>query len=402
MEQASRQGAPRGLILAACCASTFMPGAFIFGYAGVMAGHWQEAFGADQAQVGQSLFYFLATLGLAMFFSGRWLGRLGPRRALGLGALFCGLSAGLAGAAQGIGTVYLWAFVLGLSASFTYLPALAVAQVYFPRRLGLVTGLVNLVFGISGAVAAPLFSLGLATIGYQATAWSGAAAALVLGLGAAALVSWPTAAPAASRGGRTEAEDSPASLNVSQALRTAAFWFLWLTWALGGAAGIAMVTLATSFGQSQGLPLSQAVMILTAFNLTSGLSRLISGYLSDLMSRNRLMALSFAAAGAAYLLLPHSTGLVLWCILAGVVGYALGTLFAVSSPLAVDCFGLVHFGPILGLIFTAYGFLSGALGPWLAGFILDRTGDDYTWVFSYLGVFFLISAGLILGVRRRG
>jgi hypothetical protein len=43
--------------------------------------------------------------------------------------------------------------------------------------------------------------------------------------------------------------------------------------------------------------------------------------------------------------------------------------------------------------------LSGPLGPWLSGYILDLTRGNYTIVFSYLGLMFLVSAGLIVLVR---
>jgi OFA family oxalate/formate antiporter-like MFS transporter len=126
---------------------------------------------------------------------------------------------------------------------------------------------------------------------------------------------------------------------------------------------------------------------------------LISGYFSDRIGRSRTMAMSFTGAGFAYLTMPHLAGLWLWAALAAVIGFAFGTLFAVSGPLAGDCFGMTHFGAIFGLIFTAYGFVSGPLGPWLSGHILDVTRGNYTLVFSYLGLMYLGSAGLILLVQ---
>ena len=111
------------------------------------------------------------------------------------------------------------------------------------------------------------------------------------------------------------------------------------------------------------------------------------------------MAISFVAAGLAYLCMPHLGDLWLWATLAAVIGFAFGTLFAVSAPLAGDCFGMTHFGSIYGLIFTAYGFVSGPLGPWLSGHILDITQGNYTLVFSYLGLMYLVAAGLILLVQ---
>ena len=111
------------------------------------------------------------------------------------------------------------------------------------------------------------------------------------------------------------------------------------------------------------------------------------------------MAITFASAALGYLIMPHLNNLWLWAILAAVIGFAFGTLFAVSGPLAGDCFGMAHFGAIFGLIFTAYGFVSGPLGPWLSGYLLDVTQGNYTLVFSYLGFMYLASAGLISLVR---
>jgi OFA family oxalate/formate antiporter-like MFS transporter len=156
-----------------------------------------------------------------------------------------------------------------------------------------------------------------------------------------------------------------------------------------------MVTLSTSYGLSEGLELGDAVILLMAFNLTNGVSRLVSGYLSDLVGRTRMMGAAFLCAACAYWLMPHLEGLLPWAVLAAVVGFAFGTLFAVSAPLVVDCFGMVHFGTIFGLIFTAYGFVAGALGPWMSGYILDVSGGGFAPVFLLLGGFYFLSAVLI-------
>jgi MFS transporter, OFA family, oxalate/formate antiporter len=88
-------------------------------------------------------------------------------------------------------------------------------------------------------------------------------------------------------------------------------------------------------------------------------------------------------------------------VMTAAVGLAFGSIFAVSAPLAVDCFGLAHFGSIFGLIFTAYGFCSGILGPWLSGFLLDLTNGNFMLVFTYLGGLYIVAAILIWFVRPR-
>jgi len=185
------------------------------------------------------------------------------------------------------------------------------------------------------------------------------------------------------------------SLTVQESLHARGFWFLWITWAFAGAAGVAMVTLSTAWGLSRGFGLESAIIILTAFNLTNGVGRLFSGYFSDIVGRNRIMSATFLAAEIAYFVLPWAGGLVASAFLASVVGFAFGTLFAVSAPLVADCFGLEHFGAIFGLAFAAYGFVAGPLGPTLAGYLLDATGSDFFPFFLYLGIFCLLSAGFI-------
>lgn len=82
-------------------------------------------------------------------------------------------------------------------------------------------------------------------------------------------------------------------------------------------------------------------------------------------------------------------------LLSAVIGFAFGTLFAVSAPLVADCFGLKHFGAVLGLVFTAYGFVSGLIGPSLSGYVLDLFPGNYFIVFFCLGSFCLLSGFFI-------
>ena len=384
-------------------AAIFWPGAFIFGYPGVMGPLWQQRFHVGQGAIGNTLFFVLVAVGCFMFFVGRWQERWGTRRMILVGAVLFGLNQFLVAFADHLWMIYAWAFINGATASFIYIPGLTAVQRWFPEKRGLVSGIVNLVYGLSAAVMPPLFGTLLLRLGYQSMnillAWT----ALTMGVLAALATESPegVGSTGAIPGGRTGLSSEPPgpSATVSESLRSSSFWFLWLTWALQGAAGIALVTLAVPYGLARHQTLASAIMILTAFNLTNGLSRLIMGYLSDKISRTRGMSLAFLAAGIAYLLLPRVAGLAGIMVLAAVIGFAFGTLFAVSAPLTVDCFGLKHFGAIYGLVFTAYGFLAGAIGPSLSGYLLDATDANFSIVFSYLGFFCLISSFLIRRVR---
>jgi len=386
----------RALILISCACAIFWPGAFIFGFPGVMRQHWQQTFHVGGSAVGQTIFFVLTGATCFMYLCGRWQEKYGPGKLAAVGAVLCGSSVIWLGRAENMDAVYTWAFLVGASSAFIYVPALTVVQRWYPERRGLVSGFFNMAFGLAAGVMSPVFTALLSTWGYETINLVLGCVALIVGLAASTLIRFPEkhlSAPA------SDTAIEPTSRSVVEALKTREFWCLWLTWALAGAAGASMLVLATGFGLARGLSLTQAVVLLTGFNLTNGSGRLVSGFFSDRLGRSRTMAVSFTCAAVAYLIMPHLEGMWLWAALAAVIGFAFGTLFAVTAPLAGDCFGMAHFGAIFGLIFTAYGFLSGPLGPWLSGYILDLTQGNYTLVFSYLGFMYLASAGLILWVQ---
>ena len=383
----------RRFILFACACSIFWPGAFIFGLPGVLRQHWQQTFEADGGAVGGTVFFMLTGATCFMYLCGRLQEKYGPGRLAAFGAVMSGGSSIWLSQAGSMIEVNVWAFSVGAASAFVYLPGLTVVQRWYPERRGLVAGFFNMAFGLSAAVMSPIFSTLLSKWGYKASTLAAGIAALAIGLTASALIRFPEDDRSA------PAFIAPSGRSVKEALKSREFWCLWFTWVFAGAAGASMIVLATGFGLDRGLDLAQAVVLLTAFNLTNGCGRLISGYFSDRIGRSRIMTISFFAAGCAYLIMPHLGGLWLWAVLAAVIGYAFGTLFAVSGPLAGDCFGMAHFGAIFGLVFTAYGFVSGPLGPWLSGHILDVTRGNYTLVFSYLGLMYLAAAGLILLVQ---
>ena len=375
--------------------TAFIPGSLIFGFPGVMGPYWQKTFNAGRAETGQILFYVLAAAGLHMFLIGRLQERLRPFWIAGMGAILYGFSLMALGRASHMNGVYLWAFITGASSAFCYLPPLMVVQRWFPGRKGLVSGLVSMSFGLSGAVMVPVYSHLVQSLGYMTMTRLAGISVLLAGLATAAGIHLPaSASPVAATGAPAQGVGT-LSLSLRQSLRTRSFWLLWFTNAFVGAAGIAMVTVSIPFGIANGLEGAEALVLLMAFNITNGTSRLVSGFLSDRVGRKRIMSSAFFLAGCAYVLFPHLKGLAVWAVLAAAVGFAFGTLFAVSAPFVSDCFGMAHFGSIFGLVFTAFGFFSGALGPWLSGYLLDSSGGNFTLVFLYLGGLMFVSSLLI-------
>lgn len=433
------------------CMAIFWSGALTFGFPGVMAPLWQEMFSVGGAETGLTISFMLAAVGIFMFLVGRWQERLGLSRTMAAGVVLTAIASVLVSSAASIETVYAWAALNGMASSFIYVPALTLVQWCYPNRRGLFTGIVSMVFGLSAGIMSPVFAEMLELLGYRSLNLTVAFLTLTIGLFGANLArasaGWmmasqirPTAATNEGRAGsvrgheetekknamgqvasgqvtsdnvtsgraesavavsdRVESERAASStivilrrsFTVRESLRTRSFQMLWATWTLAGAAGVSMTVLATGYGLHLGYPLHSSILMLTAFNLTNGLSRIASGMLSDRFSRTGVMSAAFFAAGLGYLALPWTGDLFACAILAAVIGFSFGTLFSVSAPLVADCFGLDHFGAIFGLTFAAYGFVAGPLGPALSGHLLDLTGGDYTPVFLYLGAFSILAS----------
>jgi OFA family oxalate/formate antiporter-like MFS transporter len=361
-----------------------------------MSEYWQTVFSVGPAEVGRILFFILVAAGIFMLLVGRLLERLKPEWLMGIGAVVCAGSTFLLPKAESLTAVYVWAFIMSGSTAAVYLSGLTVVQSWFPDRRGLVSGIFNMFFGGSAALLSPGYNLILSAFGYHWAARGAAVCLLVFGLISAALIRSPLADDIGVSG-RSDVmpENIQMSMTVIESMKTRSFWMLWFTWAFAGAAGISVVTLSTAFGKTRGLSPQEAVLLLTAFNITNGTSRVISGYLSDYIGRKMTLSFSFGAAGLAYFLIGQTGSLTLWLVLFAAIGYAFGTMFSVSAPLIGDCFGMDHFGAVIGMIFTAYGFVAGVIGPWLTGRLLDVTGGNFSAIFIYLGVLMLSAAALI-------
>jgi OFA family oxalate/formate antiporter-like MFS transporter len=385
----------RSYVLIACACAIFWPGAFIFGFPGILRQHWQQAFEADGGAVGGTVFFILAGATCFMYLCGRWQEKFGPARLAAFGAVMCGCSAIWLSHAANMTEVYIWAFSTGAASAFVYLPGLTVVQRWYPEKRGLVAGFFNMSFGLSAAVISPVFTLLLLKWGYEALTLAAGCAALTIGLIASALIRFPEAdrlAPAST------ASTAPISRSVKEALKSREFWCLWFTWVFAGAAGASMLVLASGFGLARGLSLANAVVLLTAFNLTNGCGRLISGYFSDRIGRSRTMAISFSGAGVAYLIMPHLSGLWWWAawLQSSVLPSAPCLPSPVRWPAIVSAWALRRH---LRAGVYRLRFVAGPLGPWLSGHILDVTRGNYTLVFSLLGLMYFLAAGLILVVQ---
>ena len=148
-------------------------------------------FQVGRGAIGNALFFLLASLGIFMFLVGRWQERYGTRAMITVGAIICVLGTIVIAYASCLIMLYSWAVLMGISSCFILIPALTTVQRWYPEKRGLVSGTVNLVFGLSAAIMSPMFGKMLISMGYFGMNITIAILALIIGLGAAYLARSP-------------------------------------------------------------------------------------------------------------------------------------------------------------------------------------------------------------------
>ncbi len=190
----------------------------------------------------------------------------------------------------------------GLGNGFGYATPIPVMAKWFPDKRGLAVGLAVGGYGAGSALFGPLANLKLIpAYGVHTTFMILGGIFLVMTVIGAFLLKNPppgykpegwTPAPATAKTGATTQEFTP-----SEVLKTPAFYFMWIAYALGTSAGLMVI--------SQLVPFAKSVHISSAALATMGLvvgaagnasGRILSGWMSDALGRLNVLRLMIAVS----------------------------------------------------------------------------------------------------------
>ena len=137
------------------------------------------------------------------------------------------------------------------------------------------------------------------------------------------------------------------------------------------------------------------------------LGRALGAKILDIYNRAKVIILSLTIVLAATILLPFSTTLIMFLLVAVMLGIGWAFLYPALTIHAIEKAGLAQ-GPAMGT-FTAIADLGSGLGPMIMGYILERT--SYPIMFACLIVtatinflyfyWFIGKKGGMLGKRWR-
>jgi MFS family permease len=161
------------------------------------------------------------------------------------------------------------------------------------------------------------------------------------------------------------------------AMATPTLWLLFATRVMTPLGMMMVVPHHVVYLVEQGFDKLTAAFAFGSLGAFSFTGRVVFGALSDRIGRVPTICLTYSLSIVGTLLLmslhdPAQT-LLLWCHIV-IYGLGFGARGPVTSSLVIDLFHGKHYGAILGFLEIGSG-LGGTIGPWLSGFLFDRTGS---------------------------
>jgi MFS family permease len=353
---------------------------------------------------------------------GRLVDRIEPRVVLSVGACLMGGGMALCSLATTQWEFYLlFGVMLAIGLSMVGITPLgAIVSNWFVRKRGLVFGILAAGFGVS-LISAPVAQSLISDFGWRnAYAIIGLFSIPLLlplcilfmrrrpqdkGLlpdGAVQASSGPQSLHELPGAGNFDRKWAGTTWTLGRALRTSQFWFLFVIFffAMGIGETVA-ITHQVYFFRDVGYEPMQAAAIYSVFGIAFAAGNLC-GYFSDRLGREKVFISGcLLSAGAVSLLFLISDASQPWMPFLFAICLGIGWGVAAPTLLATvaDLFQGKNFGSIMGCMILGFS-AGGAVAPWLAGMLHDRTGNYLVTFLMLLGCF-AVSAALMWLIAPR-
>ena len=303
---------------------------------------------------------------------GMLIDRLGPRRLMTLAALMCGVGCVIFALSSGISGAAFGRFVIGASAAFSLVGAMAVAGLWFPaQRFALLSGLAMMMGMLGGVIGqAPL------RLVVEALDWRGAVLALAAGGVIIGIAAWTTVRD---RPWETRAS-VPMLAGLGRVIRNRQTWLIAIAGlgTTGPLLGFAGLWGVPYFVTTLGIDRTAAASITSMMFFGWAVGAPLIGWTSDHIGRRRIPLMLglvvCTATMSAILFIPGLSipMLMALCFLCGFGGASQISGFAAAREINPPAVSATAIGLVNGLVTGAGAFYQPLLG-WLLD--LNWNGD---------------------------
>ena len=331
---------------------------------------------------------------LGGFFGGRLTQRKGPAFVMRIASVlaligFCGvpLMQRFEGAAALLVLYLSYGVIAGFGVGMGCNVGMGNIAPWFPRHIGLVTGIMLMGFGCSGIIFSFVMDIICPIIGVFGVFTLSGVSMFAVMLISSFFMRLPPSAAGADTATAADSEDG-VNRTPRQMISSLSFWVYFLWNVLNSAAGLLVINSAANIAVFFGSTASLG-MIISLFN---GCGRPVIGLASDRLDRfaGMLLLTGMILASSALLIVTAFTGSIAAMVCGLIImGVAYGGGSTMAARLVNSLYGPRYYAVNYSisnfcLIFSAF------VGPYISGLLQDRAGGGYTSTF-----FLLLSIGII-------
>jgi len=355
---------------------------------------------------------FLLLFGVTFAFSGRMIGKVGPRRPAMIGAVLLGAgyllcyAIVLAPSSALWTTIVAFGIVAGTGCGFAYNPPIAVVGRWFPDRRGLALGLTVMGFGLSALITAPLVTFLISTVGLANTFLVLGVAFLVLMAVLGLALKFPSAdwtPPAPKRASAPKPWATGAKdFTTNEMARTPTFYLAWIIYLVGAGAGLMVIgyakIIATDITGLKGSLEWMAVLAVSVLAVANAVGRPFFGSLCDSIGpKKTLLIMQIIQLLCLVILFPNSQSVSMLYLTVVLFAATFGAYLAVMPTLASYYFGAKNVGPNYGLFLSAYG-VGGVICPMLMAAIVGSSPTYSNYVLGFYATAALVVVAMALSL----
>jgi OFA family oxalate/formate antiporter-like MFS transporter len=350
----------------------------------------EKEFGWKRADTTWVFTWAVVVFALSFIIAGRLQDKLGPFKVSITGCIL--LTAGFLLSAQTTSLTYLivcFGVVVGIGNGFGYATPIPVMAKWFPDKRGLAVGLAVAGYGGGSAIFGPMANLWLIpTYGWRATFTILGVIFFVMTLAGAFLLHNPPAGysvPGWAPASKPKSLATTYEFTPGETMRTPTFYFMWIAYALGTAAGLMVISQLVPFAKSVGIPgtaLATLTLVVGATGNASG--RILSGWMSDALGRLNVLRLMIGISAVAMpILYLTGSNVAMLYVMVFIVFWCYGTQLSVNASTTSDFWGTKNAGINYGMLFTSWG-VAGIVGPRIGAKLFD-INKNYEAAFYWAG-----------------
>ncbi len=368
----------------------------------VFRGPVEIYYGIGATLSGLPYMFFLLTYALSMMLGGILIEKISPRMLLIGGGVFITVGWLLSAVSSGIAMLTVaYGVLIGFGVGISYGVPISVITQWFPKKRGIVVGIILAGFGLSPLITAPVGYWMIESFGLVQTFVN---YGILFGIFIPCLsfaIRGPRQVVEELEGEGASVASQPLELLQKKASESRAmvkqksFGIVYGCFFLGTMIGLTIIGLTNNVGvRVAGLSPDLVAWWMSIFALFNGLGRPIFGWMTERYRPSVAMSLSFSLiflASLAMIVAGEGKGWI-YIFSFSILWLNLGAWLAIAPITTLSLYGMENYSKNYGVVFTAYG-LGAVVGVMSSGVLID-VFNDYTVLFLFVALLSLIGLGL--------